>query len=244
MSQRISHRGSIASIVGFVSLLLLSVGTTAKAAMVELDFAGAAGNNSGGVYVYPYNFNFNGTTTPTVQLMCDDFNHEIMAPQDWEANAISVGDLNNANVENLQFPGIGVEGYLEVAYLFEEEVSANATNSDPLGLYNWAAWDLTDSPNDPSGSHLDPSNSDPTDEATVQGYLAAAEAAGPGLTPSQFSNVIIYTPTPSEMTPGGPQEFLGTGTPVGGVPEPTTFALLGIGAMGLLGRRRRSAASV
>ncbi len=147
-----------------------------------------------------------------------------------------VSGLNGSNVANLQFPSIGVTGYLEVAYLFEEEVNAYASsNSDPEGLYNWATWDLTDYPNDPSGSHLDAG-----DEATVQGYLAAAEAAGPGLTPSEFSNVILYTPTPSEMNPGGPQEFLGFGTPVGGVPEPTTFALVGVGAVGLLSRRRRN----
>ena len=234
------HRGfakvSIVAVASF-ALVTLFAGMTASAAMVELDFTGPEGNNSGGVYTYPYNFNFNGGSQ-TYQLMCDDFTHEIMAPQDWEANVIYVSDLNGSNVANLQFPSIGVTGYLEVAYLFEEEVNAySASNSDPEGLYNWAAWDLTDSPNDPSGSHLSAG-----DETTVQGYLSAVETLGGSLIPSDFSNVIIYTPTPGEMNPGGPQEFLGYGTPVSGIPEPSVLALLGVGSVGLMARRRSRAA--
>jgi hypothetical protein len=228
-----SHRGLIASFVGFASLIMLSAGMTARAAMVELDFIGIEGNNSGGVGVYPYNFNFNGGSQ-TYQLMCDDFTHEIMAPQNWAANVTPVSSL--ASAATLQFPSIGVEGYLELAYLFGEEVNAyNHGNSDPEGLYNWAAWDLTD-PNDPSASDLDAG-----DNTTVQGYLAAAEVEGPSLTPSDFPNVVIYTPTPSEMNPGGPQEFFGYSTPVVGVPEPATIGLLMGGSLFLLGRRRKAA---
>jgi PEP-CTERM motif len=243
MSHSVSHRGLIASVVGFASPFILSAGTTARAAMVELDFTGAEGNNSGGVYVYPYNFNFNGGSQ-TYELMCDDFTHEIMAPQNWAANVTQVSSLtDNASVSGLQFPSAGIQGYLEAAYLFGEEVNAYASsNSDPEGLYNWAVWDLMTGV-DESGQ---PGRLDSGDEATVQGYLTAAENqySEGNLTPSDFSNVFIYTPTPGEMTPGGPQEFLGLGTPVVGVPEPTTFALIGFGAVGLLSRRRRNSSSI
>jgi hypothetical protein len=227
----------IAGLAAFAFVMTFA-GMTARAAMIELDFTGAEGNQSGGVYTYPYNFNFNGGSQ-TYELMCDDFLHEIIAPQNWQANATYVSGLNGANVSSLQFPGIGVTGYLEVADLFEEEYNAwVASNSDPEGLYNWAAWDLT-SQSDVSASHLSAG-----DEATVQGYLGAVETLGndDDLSTSEFSNVIIYTPL--DMSPGGPQEFLGFGTPVDGIPEPTTFALLGIGAVGLLGRRRRSVVSI
>jgi hypothetical protein len=200
-----------------------------------MTFTGAEGNQSGGVYTYPYEFNIN-SSSQTYPLMCDDFLHEIMTPQSWQANTLDVSDLNPTTVLALNYPGAGVEGYLEASYLFVEEATAYvASNSDPEGLYNWAVWDLMTG-TDVSGGKLDAG-----DETTVQGYLAAAEAAGPGLTPSDFGNVIIYTPT--DMSPGGPQEFFGYGTPpLTSVPEPSTFALLGIGAVGLMGRWRRKAA--
>jgi hypothetical protein len=142
-----------------------------------------------------------------------------------------MGNLNATNVEYLNFPSAGVEGYLEAGYLFEEEVDAYAdSNDDPDGLYNWAVWDLL------TNSDVSASNLSSSQETQVQIYLNDAESMGSSFTPSEFSNVVIYTPT--EMDSGGPQEFFGYDTPV---PEPSTFALLGIGAVGLL-RRRRSAA--
>jgi len=203
---------------------------TARAVTVEMNYTGPEGNNSGGVYVYPYNFTF-GSSSESYPLMCDDFVHEIMAPQSWDASALYVSGLDSSNVLGLNFPGAGVTGYLEAAYLFEEEVNAfNPSNSDPEGLYNWAVWDLLRG-SDVSGSHLSSS-----DESTVQNYLDAAEAEGSSLTPSDFPDVIIYTPF--DMSPGGPQEFMGYGTPVTPLPEPSTIGLLLGGSLMLLKRKR------
>jgi hypothetical protein len=237
MSQRVS-RGKFgiksAVVLASFSFFILSAAMTARASLIPMTFTGAEGNQSGGVYTYPYEFNIN-SSSQTYPLMCDDYLHEIMAPQSWNANTLDVSNLNATTVLGLNYPGAGVTGYLEASYLFVEEATAYvASNSDPEGLYNWAVWDLMTN-SDVSGGKLDAG-----DETTVQGYLAAAEAAGPGLTASDFSNVIIYTPT--DMSPGGPQEFFGYGTPLPSVPEPSTFALLGIGAVGLMGRWRRKAA--
>ncbi len=202
---------------------VLVTGMTASAALVTMNFTGTEGNNSGGTYTYPYYFTINSVN---YLLMCDDYNHMTSPPETWTANTLDVTDLNGSNVLNLNFPGAGVTGYLEASYLFEEEVDAyDASNSDSDGLYNWAVWDLLTN-SDISGAHLDSGQ-----ETQVQIYLDDAEALGGTLTPSDFPDMVIYTPT--DMSGGGPQEFFGY------VPEPSTVALLGIGTVGLLGRRRK-----
>ncbi|MGD0463522.1 MAG: PEP-CTERM sorting domain-containing protein [Tepidisphaeraceae bacterium] len=207
---------------------MLFAGMTARAALVEMGYTGPEGNNSGGVYVYPYNFTIN-SSSETYPLMCDDFVHMISPPESWYAHTLNVPNLNASNVLHLNYPSAGVTGYLEASYLFQEEVAAyNASNSDPNGYYNWAVWDLL--------TNSDVSSVLGANDATVQSYLSAAEALGGSLTPSDFPNVVIYAPT--DMSGGGPQEFFGYGTPVTPVPEPSTLALLGIGAAGLLARRR------
>jgi hypothetical protein len=206
----------------------------ASAAIVTMGFTGTEGNNSGGVYTYPYDFTIDSSST-TYQLMCDDITHMISAPENWTATTLNVSSLNATNVLGLEFPSAGVTGYLEASFLFAEEVGAyNASNSDPEGLYNWAVWDLLTA-SDISGAHLSG-----TDEAQVQTYLNTAEGLGSTLTPSQFNDVVIYTPI--DMSSGGPQEFFGYDTPVTPVPEPATLALLGVGAVGLLARRRKETA--
>jgi len=234
MSQRLSHRGFIvASVIGLASFALgmLFTGMTASGAVVTMNFTSPEGNQSGGVYVYPYNFTFDSSPT-TYQLMCDDFVHEIMAPQTWTASALDAADLTPATVANLQFPSAGVTGYLEAADLFEEENNAYlASNSDPDGFYNWAVWDLMTGVDESAVLGA-------TDDAIVQGDLSAVEAIGGGLIPAEFSNVVIYTPF--DMSPGGPQEFLGFDTPVSSVPEPASIGVLMAGSMLLLGRRRKA----
>jgi hypothetical protein len=202
---------------------------------VTLNYQGAS-NNSGGVFVYPYNFTINDSEVDT-QLMCDDFVHEIDPPTTWQASALPVVDL--VSTANLQYPNDSVQTYLEAAYLFGEEVNAyNDSNSDPNGYFNWAVWDLmtgVDESAVPLGAN----------DAIVQGYLNAAEAEGPSLTPSDFPTTIIFTPIPpdpaTEETPDSPQEFMGMTGPGVEVPEPCSFGILALGTTGLLARRKRSA---
>lgn len=215
----------------FLAFGMVCGAMVANAGTVSMGFIGAEGNQSGGVYTYPYDFTINGGGP--YQLMCSSFNQHIVAGDQWTATTLNVANLDTNTVLTLESPAAGVQGYLEASYLFEEGVAAfNASNSDPEGLYNWAVWDLLTG-SDVSGGVLSVG-----DEATVQSYLSGAITAGPGLTPAQFSDVVIYTPT--DMSASGPQEFFGLDTPTDTVvPEPGTMALVGFGALGLAGALRR-----
>jgi hypothetical protein len=201
----------------------------AKADLVSMGFTGPQGNNSGGVYTFPYDFTINGGGA--YQLMCSSFNQHIEAGDQWTATTLNMASLDTNTVLTLETPGAGVQGYLEASYLFLEGVSAyNNSNSDPEGLYNWAVWDLL------TGQDVSQTGANPPlsagDEAQVQSYIAAAVAAGPSLTPAQFADVEIYTPT--DMSASGPQEFFGFDTPITAVPEPGTVALVGFGVLGMV----------
>ena len=215
-------------------LVILLVGCVglASAGSVSMQFNGPEGNNLGGQYTYPYQFTMNGGGN-TYNLMCDSFDHHISNGDQWTANVLLVTNLNASNVNNLQYPGVGVIGYLEATYLFNQAVSAfNGGNGLAASELNWAIWDLM------MKTDLSQSSLSPTDEAAVQGYIAAAVAAGPGLNPGQFVGDVIYTPT--DLSATGPQEFFGFNAPA--ISEPSTLVVLGSGlfAFGTLIRRRRA----
>ena len=220
------------NIVLLVVLLVSCVGL-ASAGTYSMQFNGPGGNNLGGQYTYPYQFSINGDGN-TYSLMCDTFDRHISNGDQWTASALSVTSLTASNVGGLQYPGLGVTGYLEAAYLFNEAVAASKNgNGLAASQINWAVWDLM------MKSDLSQSSLSPTDEAAVQAYLAGAIAAGPGLNPGQFIGDVIYTPT--NQTAAGPQEFFGFNTPV--LSEPGSLSVLGSGlfAFGLLIRRKLTA---
>jgi hypothetical protein len=212
-----------------VGLLLGCVGL-ASAGTMTLQFNQAEGNNLGGEYTYPYQFSINNNGN-TYNLFCDTFNHEITNGEQWSANALLVTNLNATNIASLEFPGIGVMGYLEATMLFNQAVAAfNGGNGTAASELNWAVWDLM------LNSDVSQANLTPSQEAAVQAFLHAAMVAGPGLAPGQFVGDVIYTPT--DQTAGGPQEFFGFDTPT--LSEPGSLSLLGSGlfGFGMLIRRK------
>src|SRR5271165_7503283 len=212
-----------------VGLLVGCVGL-ASAGSVSLQFNGPEGNNLGGEYTYPYQFSINGDRNVS-NLMCDSFDHHISDGEQWNANALLVTNLNASNVSGLRYPGAGVIGYLEAAYLFNQAVAAfNGGNGLAASELNWAIWDLM------MKTDLSQSSLSSAQEQAVQAYLAGAMAAGPGLTPGQFVGDVIYTPT--DLSATGPQEFLGFNHFV--LSEPSTLTILGSGlfAFGMLVRRK------
>jgi hypothetical protein len=218
------------------AFVMLFAGMTASAQTVSMYYSGPDSDSSGGVYTYPYYFNIN-SSAESYPLLCDDFTHEITPTDTWSATTLDVSNLNSNNVTGLEFGYAGVTGYLEASYLFEEEVTAYASNTDPEGLYNWAVWYLLRPSAVTSSSYWASLSS--ADQNQILDDVNSVEALGSSLTPSQFGNVVIYTPSPlNNMSMSGPQEFMGYSSPVAPVPEPSTLALLGIGAVGLLARRR------
>lgn len=224
----------ISCVVG-LGMLFAAMIARANTNTVSLEWIGYTGNGSGGEITYPYYFYITGGVpsggTNIYNLLCDSLYNKIYLDESWNAYTLTGNNLSASTVAHLEFPSAGVTGYLEGLYLFGEERAAYTnSNSDSAGLYNWAAWDLF--AGGLSNSVWDLSSSE---QSTVSNYLSAAEKLGSGgsLTPSEFSNDIIYTPT--DMGSGGPQEFFGYGTPI---PEPGTLALVAFG-LGLAGALRR-----
>lgn len=212
-----------------LGLLLCSVGV-ASAGTYNLQYNGAEGNSLGGEYTYPYDFSID-QSQQTYYLFCDSFNREITSGQQWAASALAVTNLNATNVLTLEYPSVGVTGYLEATYLFNQAVAAfNGGNGLAAGELNWAVWDLMMN-SDVSKNYLTAGQ-----EASVQSYLSAVMAMGSSLRPSQFAGDVIYTPL--DQSSGGPQEFFGFDTPV--LSEPSTLSVLGTGlfGFGLMLRRK------
>lgn len=213
--------------------LMITVGTASATGPYAMYFSGAGGNSSGGESTFPYYLQVNGSGDQA--MMCDTFDRQISPGQQWNAYRLALSDLNTTNVANLFYGANGenqinrnatVADYLAAGWLYVEELAAfNNNNSDPAGVYNWAAWDLMQN-SDVSASRLDP-----TTELAVQAALSAAQATVAGQQPDQLDwthNVYVYTPDD-----GSGQEFFGP------APEPGSMFLFGTGIVGLAGLLRR-----
>jgi len=210
--------------------LLLAV-MPASAGTVNLYFNGAEGGSLGGVNTYPYGFKINGSGD--YPLICDTFNREISPGNSWDAYVLNMASLNSTNVANLFFGSVNGGGagavtyYMASALLFEDA----RTNSANAPVDNWAIWYMLD-PSDVTASSGWTGLSS-ADQTAIKNAAANAETAAASDSPSQFSDVEIYTPVD-----GTGQEFFGWDTPEP-TPEPSTLALFGSGILGIAGVMRR-----
>jgi hypothetical protein len=170
----------------------------------------------GSVQIYPYSFQLNTSSgTSTVNLMCLNYNREITSGESWSITEEKIPTGNS--VTDLD--------YRADAILYSEILHP------PTGVsaseVQYAEWSIFDSAGLNGNSLFDFTAqtlaSDALNEAKNQQLINTG----------YFNQFTLYIP--SNDTPSGPQEFIGTAT----TPEPSSLMLFGSGLIGMAGVLRR-----
>lgn len=186
-----------------------------------------------GIYVSPYTATVNGVVNTPV--ICDDFVDEVTLGESWSTSVGTVGSTATG-----LFGEENIQGYGEVAWL-SEQLLANSSNALLQGQISYAIWSVFE-----GGAVTSWLNTygDTTTEAGVTYWLAqaAANVPGPG-SGSTFSNVTVYTPSPSGApgTPGQAQEFLVVNTAEASTIANLAIDFLAFGALLFVFRRNKFA---
>lgn len=191
------------------------------------------GNNSsaGNVYLSPYFFSVNNGTTTTIQaLICDDFNDEITAGEQWTANVLTGSAIP---------PAVGLTGsttqYEEIGYLANllfqllPPTGTSITDTTDQAALSFAIWDI-----------LDPTDVDPvvaSDLGAAYANYQHYQTLETDANISNLSGLTIYQPVQTSE-PGRPQQFIGFSMPEAPSPVILGFNLLVLLAAGLLVSRR------
>lgn len=226
---------------------------------VNLTLVDGGSNTMGGIYVGPYDATQNGQP---VQIICDDFQHEVSAGESWSATVTSVSNLTNST-SGLVWSGhsaggtdlfgsgyIGttsfstLQGYDAMAYLASEmlPLSGNKANATEVGYMAYAIWAIFD-----AGAVQTWLNNH--GEGSIWGQVQSlAEGALKGTyTQSQFAGWEILTPmcsAPNSCPNGPPQEFFEYVPEGGSALMYLLLAGLSCFAAMFLSRRRRATSEV
>jgi hypothetical protein len=169
------------------------------------------GNSLDGVYVSPYVATVNGVVGTYV--ICDDFADEVDINESWTATQYTVGAAtSNGLFSSSPSPALG---YQEVAWLSQQLITGLPTmTAYQQEVYSYAIWSVFDA----NGTAANPIGvnqvigTSGTFYNDVQTELGVAANAVEN-TPTNFSNVAIYTPTGGETCCGRAQEFVTVSTP-------------------------------
>jgi len=202
----------LVKLVGCLSLLILGTSSWAFADTITLgNVDGGTNPVADGVYVGPYAGTWNGSP---VQMVCDDYSHEVFVGETWQAHASTFADLSHTRFWDGAHAAQSLQKYEMAAWLTAQIFLNPRTAWGDIGFAIWRIF---------TGSTPTLGNSD------YWTNLAASQ----DLSHCDFSNFRILTPDSSGANSA--QEYI-----VIVAPEPATMLLVVLGLVGLclMGRKR------
>jgi hypothetical protein len=216
-----------------VALLCLAPSAFAQSS-VDMTLTSAGNNVLGGVYVGTYTATINGVST---QVICDDWADESYVNESWTAAVTNFSNLSSTlNTTKWSLTSSQqIQQYQEAAWLVLQML--NTATACPnkagncVGDISYAIWSVFDSS---ALNNLTKGSAD-YNNAVYWWQQAVSAYNNNQLSPSLFSNFLVYSPTGNYSCPGGcastpPQEFLSIKAS-----ELPTPILLGVDILGLLG---------